>query len=64
MIAKIAWRNVWRNKIRSSVVIIAIAIGLWAGIFSSAFVVGMMNQKIDSVIKLEMSCKIFDSEEQ
>lgn len=36
-------------------VIIAIALGLWAGIFASAFVVGMMEQKIDSVIRMEMS---------
>jgi ABC-type lipoprotein release transport system permease subunit len=55
MIVKIAWRNIWRNKVRSAVVIIAVALGLWAGIFASAFVRGMMEQKIDSVIKLEMS---------
>ena len=55
MIGKIAWKNIWRNKVRSAVVIIAIAIGLWAGMFASAFVVGMMNQKIDSVINLELS---------
>ena len=55
MIIKVAWRNIWRNKVRSAVVITAIAIGLWAGVFASAFVVGMMEQKIDSVIRLEMS---------
>lgn len=55
MILKIAWRNIWRNKIRSLVVIIAIALGLWAGVFASAFVVGMMAEKIDSVVQLEMS---------
>jgi putative ABC transport system permease protein len=55
MILKVAWRNIWRNKVRSTVVIIAIAIGLWAGVFASAFVVGMMNQKIKSVIQFEMS---------
>jgi ABC-type lipoprotein release transport system permease subunit len=37
------------------VVIIAIALGLWAGVFSSAFTQGMMNQKIESVIRMEMS---------
>lgn len=55
MLIKIAWRNVWRNKVRSGVVIAAIAVGLWAGVFASAFVVGMMNQKIDSIIRMEMS---------
>ena len=55
MILKIAWRNIWRNRTRSVVVITAIAIGLWAGVFSSAFVVGMMNQKVESVMQLELS---------
>lgn len=55
MIRKIAWKNIWRNKVRSAVVITAIAIGLWAGMFASAFVVGMMNQKVNSVISLELS---------
>lgn len=35
--------------------ITAIALGLWAGIFASAFVEGMMNSKVNSVIELEMS---------
>lgn len=55
MILKVAWRNIWRHKVRSLVVVIALALGLWAGIFASAFVNGMMNQKVDSVIALEMS---------
>ncbi|MCB0401950.1 MAG: ABC transporter permease [Flavobacteriales bacterium] len=55
MIFKVAWRNIWRHKVRSTVVFIAIALGLWAGLFTSAFTHGMMNQKIDSVIKMEMS---------
>ena len=55
MLLALAWKNIWRNKVRSAVVITAIAIGLWAGVFASAFVVGMMNQKVDSVISLEMS---------
>ena len=55
MIFKVAWRNIWRHKVRSLVVIIAIALGLWAGVFSSAFTQGMMNQKIESVIRMEMS---------
>lgn len=55
MIAKIAWRNIWRNKVRSLVVIIALALGLWAGTFTSGFYEGMMKQKVDDVIRLEMS---------
>lgn len=55
MLLKIAWRNIWRNKIRSLVVIIALALGLWAGTFTSGFYQGMMKQKIDDVIRSEMS---------
>lgn len=52
---KIAWRNIWRNTTRSVVVITAIALGLLAGVFASAFTQGMMKQKIETVIKSEMS---------
>lgn len=55
MLVKIAWRNIWRNKVRSLVVIIALALGLLAGTFTSGFYEGMMKQRIDSVIKSEMS---------
>ena len=55
MLLKIAWKNIWRNRTRSLVVITAVALGLWAGVFASAFVKGMMRKKIETVIKLEMS---------
>lgn len=55
MLFKIAWKNIWRSKVRSFVVITAIALGLVAGVFASAFVNGMMKQRVDSVIKTEMS---------
>lgn len=55
MIWSISWRNVWRNKLRSSVVIIAVAIGLFAGVFSAFFMKGWMEQRLNDVIKTEMS---------
>ena len=55
MLLKISWRNIWRNKLRSIVVITAIAIGLWAGIFASAFVQGMMLAKVDNLLSREIS---------
>lgn len=55
MIFSVAWRNIWRNKIRSLVVIIAVALGLYAGVWSSAFMKGMLVQRIDKVIKTELS---------
>jgi ABC-type lipoprotein release transport system permease subunit len=55
MLLQIAWRNIWRSKIRSFVVISAIALGLWAGVFASAFVEGMMNSKVLSLVEMELS---------
>jgi putative ABC transport system permease protein len=51
----ISWKNVWRNKLRSSVIIPAIAIGIFGGIFSDAFLVGMVDKRVDSAIKYETS---------
>lgn len=45
-----AWRNVWRNKIRSLVIAAAIAFGLLGGVFSYAFMMGMVNQAVRSAI--------------
>ena len=55
MLIPISWKNIWRNKVRSLVVIIAIALGITAGVFSTAFMKGMMDQRISSVIKTEIS---------
>jgi len=55
MVTTIAWRNIWRNRVRSFVVSAAIAVGLWAGMFASAFVQGMMDQRIDKIIRLEIT---------
>jgi putative ABC transport system permease protein len=55
LLLKIAWKNIWRNKTRSFVVITAISLGLWAGVFGSAFVQGMMKSKVQDVIQTEMS---------
>jgi len=55
MLFSISWRNVWRNKLRSIVIITAIALGICAGVFSSAFYKGMADQRIEKVIKTELS---------
>ena len=62
MLIPVSWRNIWRNKVRSLVIITAIALGLTAGIFSTAFMKGMMDQRIDTVILNEIShIQIHDS---
>ncbi len=50
---KIAWRSIWRSKVRSSVVILAIAFGLLGGIFSSAWMNGMANQRVKDTFAYE-----------
>ena len=45
MLTLIAWRNIWRSPTRSLVVIVAVALGLWAGLFLSAFSIGLSEQR-------------------
>jgi putative ABC transport system permease protein len=54
-IIKIAWRNIWRSKTRSLVVLASVCIGMVGGIFSTAAMIGMMNQRVDTAINTEMS---------
>ena len=53
MLIKIAWRNIWRSKLRSTVVLLAIASGLVGGLFSSAWMNGMANQRVDNAFTIE-----------
>lgn len=55
MLSQIAWKNIWRNKLRSGIIITSIALGLFGGIFSIAFMNGVSNQMVDSLIKLELA---------
>jgi ABC-type lipoprotein release transport system permease subunit len=55
MLFSISWRNIWRNKLRSAVIITAITLGLVAGIFASALFKGMGDQRVEKVIKTELS---------
>jgi putative ABC transport system permease protein len=50
-----SWRNIWRNKFRSMVVIVAVTLGLIAGVFTTAFMRGLSEQRIRSAIETEMS---------
>ncbi|MBK9109621.1 MAG: ABC transporter permease [Saprospiraceae bacterium] len=55
MLIKIAWRNIWRSKKRSIILAVAISLGLWTGIFLIAFYNGMIEQRVDSAIRTEIS---------
>ena len=55
MIQQLAWKNVWRNKVRSAIILFAITLGLIAGVFAVAFMNGMINQKVEDTIRIEMT---------
>ncbi|NQU34409.1 MAG: ABC transporter permease [Bacteroidetes bacterium] len=55
MLFSISWRNIWRNKARSLVIIFSVALGIFAGVISGAFFKGMADQRIQKVIKTELS---------
>lgn len=55
MILKVAWRNIWRNPIRSLVIIASLTIGMFAGLFSSTFINGWMQQRVRDGIETETS---------
>jgi ABC-type lipoprotein release transport system permease subunit len=53
MIWIVAWKNVWRNKMRSMVVIMAVALGLTGGVFSSAVMKGVGDQRTREAVSRE-----------
>lgn len=55
MIASIAWKNIWRNRVRSGVIIAAITIGMFAGVFTTTFYKGWINQRLDAGVETEVS---------
>ena len=55
MLFSISWRNIWRNKVRSLVIILSIALGIFAGVAATAFMKGLAEQRIQKVIKTELS---------
>lgn len=55
MLWSLSWKNVWRNKLRSIVVIIAVTLGVFATVFLLAFMNGMVADRIQTVIRTEIS---------
>jgi len=55
MLLSLSWRNIWRNKVRSLVIIFSIALGIFAGVAATAFMKGLAEQRIQKVIKTELS---------
>jgi len=51
IISMLAWRNLWRNHRRTIVMVSAITIGVWAMIFMSALMRGMVNDMVRDGIR-------------
>ncbi len=48
---RLAWRNLWRNHRRTLIMLLAIAIGVWAMIFMTALMRGMVDEMISDGIE-------------
>jgi ABC-type lipoprotein release transport system permease subunit len=51
IVTTLAWRNLWRNHRRTFIMLAAIGIGVWAMIFMTAFMRGMVNEMVRDGIK-------------
>jgi len=51
IITVLAWRNLWRNHRRTAIMVTAISIGVWAMIFMTALMRGMVNDMVRDGIR-------------
>jgi len=59
---RLAWRNLWRNHRRTLIMLMAIAVGVWAMIFMTALLRGMVDQMVvDGINSLPGYVQIHDS---
>ncbi|MCP4289267.1 MAG: ABC transporter permease [Gammaproteobacteria bacterium] len=53
IVSLLAWRNLWRNHRRTLIMLTAVSVGVWAMIFMTALMRGMVNEMIrDAVTSL------------
>ena len=46
IVTMLAWRNLWRNHRRTAIMIAAVTVGVWAMIFMTALMRGMVNDMV------------------
>lgn len=51
MLTTVAWRNMWRNHRRTLIMLAAVSVGVWAMIWMTALMRGMVDQMIRSSIQ-------------
>jgi len=51
IVSLLAWRNLWRNHRRTLIMLTAISVGVWAMIFMTALMRGMVNEMIRDAVR-------------
>ncbi len=51
IVCTLAWRNLWRNHRRTLIMLAAIAVGVWAMLFMTALMRGMVNEMVRDGIR-------------
>jgi ABC-type lipoprotein release transport system permease subunit len=51
IISRLAWRNLWRNHRRTLIMLAAIAVGVWAMIFMTSLLRGMVNEMVRAAVE-------------
>ncbi|MCP4406726.1 MAG: ABC transporter permease [Gammaproteobacteria bacterium] len=51
IVSRLAWRNLWRNHRRTLIMLAAISVGVWAMIFMTALMRGMVNDMISDAVR-------------
>jgi ABC-type lipoprotein release transport system permease subunit len=52
IVSRLAWRNLWRNHRRTLIMLVTIAVGIWAMIFMTALMRGMVNEMVRDAVKV------------
>ncbi len=51
IVYRLAWRNLWRNHRRTLIMLAAVAVGVWAMMFMTSLMRGMVNEMIRDAVK-------------
>jgi len=51
VVARLAWRNLWRNYRRTTIMLAAITVGVWAMVFMTALMRGMVDEMVRDGIR-------------
>jgi lipoprotein-releasing system permease protein len=50
IVIRLAWRNLWRNRRRTLIMLTAVTVGVWAMIFMTALIRGMVSKMVEDGI--------------